>query len=123
MAKELNIIIKSVAKNDIKCGIALALLLVIFKQYTYSIVFLLGVIISMMNFIVSAIMTNIFLNRNIRGKAFLFPVSYIFRIGIVIAIALFFSNKLAYLLTFLIGFIIHYITLVITTINVQKGSE
>ena len=33
------------------------------------------------------------------------------------------TNKIINLLVFLLGFFIHYIILVITTIKVQKGSE
>ena len=77
----------------------------------------------MINFVVSAIVTNKFLNKPQKNKAILFPMSYLIRIVSIVAIAVVFSNKISYLLAFLIGFFIHYIILVITTIKVQKGSE
>ena len=77
----------------------------------------------MINFIVSAIVTNKFLNEAKKSKAILFPMSYLIRIVSIVAIAVVFSNKTSYLLAYLIGFFIHYIILVITTIKIQKGSE
>ena len=123
MAKDLNEIVKSVAKNDLIIGITLLLILVLLRQYNIGIILLVGLIVSMINFIVSAIVTNGFLNKPQKNKTILFPMSYLIRIVSIVAIAVVFSNKISYLLAFLIGFFIHYIILVITTIKVQKGSE
>ena len=123
MTKELNIIVKSVAKNDLISGIILFLILVLLGQYKIGAILLVGSIVSMINFVVSAIVTNKFLNEPQKNKAILFSVSYLIRIVSIVAIAVVFSNKISYLLAFLIGFFIHYIILVITTIKVQKGSE
>ena len=123
MAKDLNEIVKSVAKNDLIIGITLLLILVLLSQYSIGIILLVGLIVSMINFIVSAIITNKFMSEPKKNKAFLFPLSYLIRIVSVVAIAVVFSNKISNLLAFLIGFFIHYIILVITTIKVQKGSE
>ena len=123
MTKDLNIIVKSVAKNDLISGIILFLILVLLGQYKIGAILLVGSIVSMINFVVSAIVTNKFLNKPQKNKAILFSVSYLIRIVSIVAIAVVFSNKISYLLAFLIGFFIHYIILVITTIKVQKGSE
>ena len=92
-------------------------------KYKIGAILLVGEIVSMINFIVSAIVTNGFLNKPQKNKTILFPMSYLVRIVSIVAIAVVFSNKISYLLAFLIGFFIHYIILVITTIKVQKGSE
>ena len=123
MTKDLNIIVKSVAKNDLISGIILFLILVLLGQYKIGAILLVGSIVSMINFDVSAIVTNKFLNELQKNKTILFPMSYLIRIVSIVAIAVVFSNKISYLLAFLIGFFIHYIILVITTIKVQKGSE
>ena len=123
MTEDLNKIVKSVAKNDLISGIILFLILVLLGQYKIGAILLVGSIVSMINFVVSAIVTNKFLNKPQKIKAILFPVSYLIRIVSIVAIAVVFSNKISYLLAFLIGFFIHYIILVITTIKVQKGSE
>lgn len=123
MTEDLNIIVKSVAKNDLISGIILFLILVLLGQYKIGAILLVGSIVSMINFVVSAIVTNKFLNEPQKNKAILFSVSYLIRIVSIVAIAVVFSNKISYLLAFLIGFFIHYIILVITTIKVQKGSE
>ena len=123
MAKDLNEIVKSVAKNDLIIGIILVLILVLLGQYNIGVILLIGLIVSMINFIISAIITNKFMSKHKKNKAFLFPISYLIRIISVVSIAVVFSNKISNLLAFLIGFFIHYIILVITTIKVQKGSE
>ena len=48
---------------------------------------------------------------------------YFIRIIIVVTIAAIFSNKISYLLAFLMGFIINYIGLLVATIKGQRGSE
>lgn len=123
MAKELKKTVKSVANNDLMSGIVLFLILVLLGQYKIGVIVLIGLVVSMLNFITSAIITNKFINKPQKSKAILFPLTYLIRIVSVVAIAVVFSNKISNLLAFLIGFFIHYIILVITTIKVQKGSE
>ena len=123
MTEDLNKIVKSVAKNDLISGIVLFLIFVFLGQYKSGAILLVGTIVSMVNFIVSAFITNKFLNKPKKNKSILFSLSYLIRIVSIVAIAVVFSKKISYLLAFLIGFIIHYIMLVITTIKVQKGSE
>lgn len=123
MTKDLSIIVKTVARNDLIGGIVLFLILLLLGQCKIGGILLIGTIVSMINFVVSAIVTNKFLNEAKKSKAILFPMSYLIRIVSIVAIAVVFSNKTSYLLAFLIGFFIHYIILVITTIKIQKGSE
>ncbi|WP_297995168.1 ATP synthase subunit I [uncultured Clostridium sp.] len=123
MTKDLSIIVKTVARNDLIGGIVLFLILLLLGQCKIGGILLVGTIVSMINFVVSAIVTNKFLNEAKKSKAILFPMSYLIRIVSIVAIAVVFSNKTSYLLAFLIGFFIHYIILVITTIKIQKGSE
>lgn len=123
MTKDLSIIVKTVARNDLIGGIVLFLILLLLDQSKIGGILLVGTIVSMINFVVSAIVTNKFLNEAKKSKAILFPMSYLIRIVSIVAIAVVFSNKTSYLLAFLIGFFIHYIILVITTIKIQKGSE
>ena len=52
MTKELNIIVKSVAKNDLISGIILFLILVLLGQYKIGVILLVGLIVSMINFVV-----------------------------------------------------------------------
>ena len=123
MTKDLSIIVKTVARNDLIGGIVLFLILLLLGQCKIGGILLVGTIVSMINFVVSSIVTNKFLNEAKKSKAILFPMSYLIRIVSIVAIAVVFSNKTSYLLAFLIGFFIHYIILVITTIKIQKGSE
>lgn len=123
MTEDLNKIVKAVAKNDLISGSFLFLIFLFLGQYKSGAILLVGAIVSMVNFIVSAFITNKFLSNHKKNKSILFSLSYLIRIVSIVAIAVVFSNKMSYLLAFLIGFFIHYIILVITTIKVQKGSE
>ena len=123
MTEDLNKIVKSVAKNDLISGVVLFLIISLLGQYKSGAVLLAGTIISMINFIASAVITDKVLDNPKKNKGILFSLSYLIRIVSIVAIAVVFSKKISYLLSFLIGFFIHYIILVITTINVQKGSE
>ena len=122
MPKDLKNIIKSVANNNLISGIVVFLILVLLKQYNIGLIILIGLIVSMLNFIVSAIITSMYLSKLKKNKAILIPLSYLIRIVIIVAIAVVFSNRIENLLAFLLGFIIHYVILGITTIKVQKGS-
>ena len=122
MPKDLKNIIKSVANNNLISGIVVFLILVLLKQYNIGLIILIGLIVSMLNFIVSAIITSMYLSKLKKNKAILFPLSYLIRIVIIVAIAVVFSNRIENLLAFLLVLIIHYVILGITTIKVQKGS-
>lgn len=123
MAKDLKFTVKSVANNDLITGIILFLLLALLGKYKIGLILFLGLTVSMVNFIISAKVTNMFLNNPKKNKTIIFPLSYLIRIITIVAIAVLFSNRLANLLAFLMGFFIHYMILVITIIKVQKGSE
>ena len=123
MAKDLKFIVKSVASNDFITGVVLFLLLALVGKCKIGLILFLGLIISMLNFLISAKITEKFINNPKKNKAILYPLSYLMRIITIVFIAVIFSNKIINLLVFLLGFFIHYIILVITTIKVQKGSE
>ena len=63
MAKYLRFTVKSVANNDLITATISFLLLVLLGKYKIGLILLLGVIISMLNFIISAKITDMFLNN------------------------------------------------------------
>lgn len=121
MSKDLKKIVESVTKNDLIIGISLFLILVLLGQYRCGYILLIGLIVSIINFIISSIITDKLLNNPKKNKAILFPLSYLIRIISIVAIAIVFSNKISNLLAFLTGFIMHYFILVITTITSKEG--
>lgn len=121
MPKDLKKIVESVTKTDLISGISLFLILVLLGLYKIGYILLIGLIVSMTNFIISSIIINKFLNNPKRNKAIVFPLSYLIRIISIVAIAVVFSNKINNLLAFLMGFFIHYLILVITTIRIKEG--
>ena len=123
MSAEIKRITKSIIQYDLLVGIFFSVLLIIFKQYYLSLVFFIGIITSMLNFMGSLYTIGTALNgQNSRKKIFA-GLSSILRIIIVISIAMLFSKSIKALLAFLIGFIAHYGVLTFAAIKVQKGSE
>ena len=58
MTEDLNKIVKSVAKNDLISGGILFLILIFLGKYKSGAILLIGTIVSMVNFIVLAFITN-----------------------------------------------------------------
>ena len=84
-------------------------------------IFLLGIMIAMMNFVIRGIILDKSLNA---GKRNVFSViSTFIRISTVIIIALFFANNKYHLLLYLAGFITHFPILIFGWIKSQKGSD
>ena len=75
MAKDLKFIVKSVASNDFITGVGLFLLLALVGKCKIGLILFLGLIISMLNFIISAKITEKFINNPKKNKAILYPLS------------------------------------------------
>ena len=68
MAKDLKFIVKSVASNDFITGVVLFLLLALVGKCKIGLILFLGLIISMLNFIISAKITEKFINNPKKNK-------------------------------------------------------
>ena len=73
MAKDLKFIVKSVASNDFITGVVLFLLLALVGKYKIGLILFLGLIISMLNFIISAKITVIYYRNYITHLIFFHP--------------------------------------------------
>ena len=123
MTKELKAILKNIVKYDILLGLASTMILFFIGFRKIIPIFILGIMVSIINFIVSAIILDKSLNSCNKLKVILVPLSYFLRIGMVVCIALLFLKNTYCLFAYITGLIIHYPVLAITTIKTQKGSE
>lgn len=120
MTEEMKALLKFIIKEDIIFGVVISLIIAIFYPIG-ALTFLLGITIAMVNFTVSGVILDKSLNA---GERNIFSIlSIVFRILIIILIALFLSKNMYNLLLYLAGFITHFPILIFGWIKSQKGSD
>lgn len=123
MDKELTNLIKKVSLIDIALLLLISPIIILFKSYDMALVFDLGILLSMGNFITSTFITSRVIKSN--NKEIIVYVSYAVRILVVASAGaiLAFINT-SYSLIFVFGFTVHYISfLIYGVIFIKKGSE
>ncbi|SHI45116.1 ATP synthase protein I [Clostridium amylolyticum] len=123
MEKELTNLIKKVSLIDIALLLLISPIIILFKSYDMALVFDLGLLLSMGNFITSTFITSKVIKSN--NKEIIVYVSYAVRILVVASVGaiLTFINT-SYSLIFVFGFTVHYISfLIYGVIFIKKGSE
>lgn len=117
MSKEMNNILSKVTKYDMISGLFLSLIIGIFLSLAPAMIYLLGVVISMSNFLVNAYATK----RWLLSNELKLTIISIARILLVVAVIIPFVSRLDLVVAYLIGFTSHYAILVYCGIT-QKGS-
>lgn len=117
MSKEMNNIHYKNIKYDLLCGLFLSLIIVIFYSLIPALIFMLGVVISLINFRLNEYFTEKWLLNN--GP--LLALVSIIRIAIVVAIVIPFVKNIPFVVAYLAGFITHYAVLICCTLT-TKGS-
>lgn len=120
MTKEMRALFKLIIKEDLIFGLVITLIL-FFINPKNALIFLLGIIIALGNFILRGIILDKSLNA---GKPNIFTIfGDIIRILLIVLLALCFSNNIYSLLSYLAGFIVHFPILIFGWIKSQKGSD
>lgn len=121
MSKEVNKFLNGMIKYDLYGGIILSLILSILITTKFSIIYFVGIMVSLVNFLVSG---KIIKNKLIEKKGgLLFQISYIIRILIVVGLAVPFMNQLINLIAYITGYLSHFVILIIYWVKSQKGSD
>ncbi|MGL5351720.1 MAG: ATP synthase subunit I [Clostridium sp.] len=121
MSKEVNKFLNEMIKYDLYAGIIISLILSITVTTKFSVIYFIGIIVSMVNFFVSGKITKNRLEKKRGGM--LFSVSYLVRLIIVVVVAIPFMDELLNLIAYLVGFLSHFVVLTIYWIKSQKGSD
>lgn len=123
MEKELNSLIKKVSLIDIAILLLISPIIILFKSYDIALVFDLGLLLSMGNFITSTFITSKVIKSY--NKEIIVYVSYVVRILIVALLgAMLALINTSYSLIFMFGFTMHYVSfLIYGVIFIKKGSE
>ncbi|NLL30175.1 MAG: hypothetical protein GX258_03865 [Clostridiales bacterium] len=106
MSKEMKSLLKIMIKYDLLGGLILAVILSKAVNIKFSIIFLFGDIISLINAIASGFLLEYTLKNN---KSFLLVISYVLRILIIVILAIPFLNNLMNLIAYILGYTIHFI--------------
>lgn len=119
MSKEMNKLLCHTAKYDLKSGILISLLIGLSSSFLNAVIYFLGIIIGMLNFVCSCYITEKFLfKKGYNGIIALFLI--IFRIMCVIVVAIPLVHNLKFISLYLAGFISHLIILSISGIVKNK---
>lgn len=121
MSIEVNKFLSKMIKYDLYGGIIISLILSIAVSIKFSIIYFIGVIVSLVNFFISGKIMDNRLNKKKGG--WLFPISYVIRIIIIVGVAMPFMIQLNNLIAYIIGYLSHFIFLAIYWIKSQKGSD
>ncbi|AWK50666.1 hypothetical protein DIC82_06380 [Clostridium beijerinckii] len=121
MNKEMNKLLLQMVQYDLVCGLCISLIIIIISTFANAGNYLLGISVSAINFFVSGYVISKHLGN---GKKQLFIIaSYFFRLGFIIITILPFVKNMNFMIFYVIGFITHYIIMLIVfgTKN-RKGS-
>ena len=120
MSREMKDIISNMMKYDLIAGFIFVLILSLIFDLKVALIFFLGLMISLINTTINGLVIEYSL---LRDKKILLPLSYIFRIIAIILIALPFLNNLIQLLSYISGYLAHFLFIIIYWLKKEKGSD
>lgn len=120
MSKEMKRLLFNTARYDLYGGIIFSLILFSSINWTFATIYFLGLMVALINFIVSGKVLEYLLSSN---KGILLPVSYTLRILIIILLAVPFFNNLYQLIAYLVGYLSHFLFLIFSWVKHEKGSD
>ena len=118
MSKEMNKLMAKVTKYDMICGLFLSLIIGVVLNREIALAFLLGIIVAMVNYIVSVYATTKWMTK----KPSKMLITTILRIFFVTICAVPFTYNFEPILAYLLGFTLHFILLGYCIIS-EKGSD
>ena len=120
MSREMNNIISKMIKYDLIAGFIFVLILSPVFNIKVALIFFLGLIVSLINTIANGLIIEYSFKND---KSILLAISYFIRIAIIILIALPFLNNLIQLLSYILGYVSHFVFVVFYWMKKGKGSD
>ncbi|MBW6408898.1 hypothetical protein [Clostridium weizhouense] len=114
-------LLRDMIKIDLGIGIIMFFIICLFSSLINGIMYFGGILISLLNFILSVYITLNFLEYNKRNKYT--PIITFFKIAIIIIIAIPFIKSITLMFFYMFGFISHYILLIINCIKNIKNRK
>ena len=120
MSIEMNKLIKQMIKYDLIGGFIFILIILLTVNVKSALIFSLGLIVSLINAIVSGVIIE---NSLQKGRSLLFPLSLFLRIAIILIIAFPFCSEFIEILSYMGGYISHFLFLLISIFkkNFKEG--
>lgn len=120
MSREMNNLIRKMIKYDLIGGFISVLIISSIFNLKSGLIFSLGLIVSLINAIVSGIILE---NSLQKGKSLLFSISFFVRITIILLIAFPFCSEFIGIVSYIGGYISHFLFLVISIFdkNFKEG--
>ena len=106
MSKEMNKLLHTVIKYDLRSGILISLLIVLSSSFLNAMIYFLGIIVGMLNFVCSYYVTTKILFKG-GVKSILAILITFLRILFVVIIAIPLRNNLTFVIFYVCGFISH----------------
>ncbi|MBE6054178.1 MAG: hypothetical protein E7212_09745 [Clostridium sartagoforme] len=120
MSREMKRAISSMIKYDVIAGFICVLILSLLFNLKVALIFLLGLIVSLINTVANGLIIEYSLSKN---EKILLLLSYIIRAFIIILIAVPFLNNIIQLLSYISGYFAHFLFIVIYWVKNGKGSD
>lgn len=120
MNKEMNKLLLQAIKYDLVSGALISLLIVLFSNFTYAVVYAVGICVALANFLAYGYTIGKNLGKGI--KNWLFILEFFLRMAFIVLTILPFRDNMVYMLYYVAGFVSHYILLIGSNIMRRKGS-
>ena len=105
MSKEMNKTFKIMIKYDLIGGIIITIILWCLINYKIAFIFLLGLLVSLLNGIISGIILEYSLTKN---KSIILSLSYFLRISLILIVSLPFIKNLNTIISYILGYTSHF---------------
>lgn len=120
MNREPKKLLKDTIKLDLRGGLLISLIISILFNFKDASIYFIGIIVSLINFVVSVHLTINFLGHDNKNKYITMSVPL--KIAIVILASLPFIRNIVYISYYMCGFISHYVFFTFNCIKGEKGS-
>lgn len=120
MNKEINKLLLPIVKYDLVSGLFITLIIWIISTFTNAGSYLAGMCVATTNFFVSGYIIAKYIEKN--EKQYFVFASYFFRFGFIVISMLPFVKDNNLIVCYTVGFISHYIVLIVFSIKNRKGS-
>lgn len=119
MSKDMNKLLQQTIKYDLGSGLLIALLIVLSSSFLNAMMYFLGIIVGMLNFVCSYYVTTKMLFEG-GARSVLAVLITFFRILAVVIIAIPLMNNLRFVVLYVVGFISHLVVLGISCMLKNK---
>lgn len=118
MNKEVNNLLLKMIKYDLGSGILISLIITLISNFQNAGIYMVGICVALMNFLAYGYTIEKFLGK----QQWVISVTYFMRMGFIVMTILPFVKNMQHMIYYMIGFLSHYILLIVSGIINRKGS-